>query len=94
MGFKLNINFIIRQDIKKIEVEKEYKFSKDKLCIIIDDIPIFLASKDWTALAEIQVTSQERKDGKTSGTFIVNHIYKGDEQKTLSNVFRRMDRWK
>jgi hypothetical protein len=94
MGFKLSINFIIRQDIKEeLSVGKEYKFSKDKPCIIVDDIPIFLAQKDWTALADIQVTSQERKGGKTSGTFVVKHIYKGDEQKTLTNIFRRMYGW-
>jgi hypothetical protein len=47
MGFKLNLNFIIRQDIdKELKVGKEYKFSKDGSSLIIDDIQIFLAKKD------------------------------------------------
>lgn len=93
MGFKLNINFILRQNIEDIESGKEYSFEK-KSCVITDDIPIWLCKKDWTALAEIQITSQKRKANKTSGTFVIKHIYGKAEQEALTNIFRRMYGWK
>lgn len=94
MGFKLNINNILRQDIsEKLEVGKEYSFEKGELTIIADDIQIWLTKKDWTVLADIQITSQERKDNKTVGTYEVKYIYEGEEQKTLTNIFRRMYGW-
>ena len=94
MGFKLNINNILRQDISEpLEVGKEYPFEKAVLTIIADDIQIWLTKKDWTVLADIQITSQTRKDGKTTGTFVVKHIYEGEEQKVLTTIFRRMYGW-
>jgi len=95
MGFKININTILRQEINdSLEVGKEYPFKKEELCLLTDDIQIWLTKKDWTALAEIKVTSQKREDGQTTGTFIVKHIYKGEEQSKLTTIFRRMYGWK
>jgi len=95
MGFKINVNNILRHEISEPLVEgKEYRFEKDELSLLADDIQIWLTKKDWTALAEIQVTSQERKDRKTTGTFVVKHIYEGDEQQALTAIFRRMYGWK
>ena len=69
MGFKLNVNNILRQDVEeKLEVSKEYKFEKAGLVIIADDIQIWLTKKDWTVLADIQITSQKRENNKTVGT--------------------------
>jgi hypothetical protein len=94
MGFKLNINNILRQDMEEqLEVGKEYPFEKSELTIIADDIQIWLTKKDWTVLADIQITSQTRSDGKTSGTYVVKHIYEEEEQKALTNIFRRMYGW-
>lgn len=94
MGFKINVNNIIRQDFEEeLVVGKEYAFEKSGLNIIADDIQIWLTKKDWTALAEIMVTSQTRKDGKTVGTFVVKYVYEGEEQKALTEVFRRMYGW-
>lgn len=94
MGFKLNINNILRQEMSEpLEVGKEYQFEKSELTIIADDIQIWLTKKDWTVLADIQITSQTRSNGKTSGTFVVKHIYEGEEQKTLTDIFRRMYGW-
>lgn len=94
MGFKLNINNILRQDtIDLLEVGKEYTFEKEGLVIIADDIQIWLTKKDWTVLADIQVTSQKRSQNKTTGTYIVKYLYEGDEQMQLTNIFRRMYGW-
>lgn len=94
MGFKLNINNILRQDIPEpLEVGKEYPFEKSELTIIADDIQIWLTKKDWTVLADIQITGQTRKGGKTSGTFVIKYLYEGNEQEALTNIFRRMYGW-
>ena len=94
MGFKLNINNILRQDIaEKLEVGREYQFEKGELTIIADDIQIWLTKKDWTVLADIQITSQERKANKTFGTYVVKYIYQDKEQEILTNIFRRMYWW-
>lgn len=95
MGFKLNINNILRYELKEeLKVGGEYQFEKDELCVLADDIQIWLTKKDWTAIADIQVIAQQRKDGKTTGSFIVKHIYQGQEQEQLTTVFRRMYGWK
>jgi hypothetical protein len=78
---------------EQLEVGKEYPFEKSELTIIADDIQIWLTKKDWTVLADIQITSQTRSDGKTSGTYVVKHIYEEEEQKALTNIFRRMYGW-
>lgn len=44
-------------------------------------------------IADIQITSQTRSNGKTSGTFVVKYIYKGEEQSVLTDIFRRMYGW-
>lgn len=90
MGFKINVNNILRYEIEPLKVGEEYPFKKDGLSLLADDIQIWLTKKDWTALAEIQVTSQQRKEGKTTGTFVVMHVYQQDEQQALTAVFRRM----
>lgn len=91
MGLSLKINTILRYEISEpLELDKEYSFEKDGLRLLADDMQIWLAANDWTVQADIVVTSQMRKDGKTSGTFIVKYIYSGDEQRVLSDVFRRM----
>lgn len=94
MSFQLNINNILRLDIvEKLKLGKEYPFEKEGLHVLADDIQIWLTTKDWTPLGEIQVTSQTRAKGKTTGTFIVKHVYGVDEQKMLGNIFRRMYGW-
>jgi len=94
MGFKINVNNILRYDVTEpLEVGMEYSFEKEGLSLLADDLQVWLAKQDWTALAEIQITSQQRKDGKTSGTFAVKHLYEGQEQQLLTDVFKRMYGW-
>jgi hypothetical protein len=94
MGIKININTILRYDAPEpLEEGKEYPFEKERLTLFADDIQTWLTRKDWTALAEIQVTSQQRRAGKTTGTFVVEHVYDGTEQQLLTGVFRRMYGW-
>lgn len=94
MGFTINANCILRYEISEpLEVGKEYSFEKDGLNLIADDIQIWLARKDWTALADIQITSQQRKDNKTTGTFIIKYLYQNEEQRVLTAIFRRMYGW-
>lgn len=94
MGFKINANVILRQDInEQLEVGKEYTFKKDSSNVLADDIEIWLAKNDWTALAEIQITSQTRTQNMTSGSFVVKYLYDSEEQETLTGIFRRMYGW-
>ncbi len=94
MGIQINVNTILRQDIPgPVEIGQEYPFEKDTLAFFADDIQIWLAQRDWTAVAEIQVTSQQRIDGKTVGTFVVEHVYDEADQALLTGVFRRMYGW-
>lgn len=93
MGIKLNINYILRQDMEEpLEKGKEYPFEKS-LSYLADDIKIWLTKKDWTPLAEIQITSQTRKKRKTTGTFRVEHVYSETEKKMLKKIFLRMYGW-
>lgn len=95
MGFKIDVNNILRYEMSEpLQEDKVYQFEKDELSLLADDIQIWLTKKDWTALAEIQVTNQQRKDGKTTGAFVVRHIYEGDERRKLTAIFRRMYGWK
>jgi len=94
MGFKLNINNILRSDdYGELEVGKEYDFEKGSLSLLADDIQIWLTKTDWTPLANIQVVSQTRAGDKTIGKFVVKYVYSGAEQKTLKEVFKRMYGW-
>jgi hypothetical protein len=94
MGFKINVNNILRYDVHDPLVKgKEYPFEKEGLCLLADDIQIWLIKKDWTAVAEITITSQTRKQGKTEGTFVVKYIYTSEESKHLTKIFRRMYGW-
>ena len=91
MGFKVEIHSILRSDeYSALKVGATYPFDKTGSRVFFDDIPIWLTRMDWTALAEIQVISQERISGKVSGEFRVLHIYEADEQKLLTGVFVRM----
>lgn len=95
MGFKLNINNILRSDdYGTLEIGKEYDFKKESLSLLADDIQIWLTKKDWTPLADIQVTSQTREGDQTVGKFVVKHVYESQEKTTLKEVFRRMYGWK
>lgn len=95
MGFKLNINNILRQDIKEpLKVGQILKFEKKGFAIIADDIQIWLTKKDWTVLADIQITSQKREDDKTTGMYEVKYVYEGEEQRVLTDIFIRMYGWR
>jgi hypothetical protein len=91
MGFKIEINSILRSDeFPVLKAGATYQFEKSGSRVFFDDIPIWLARMDWTALAEIQVISQKRVSGNVSGEFRVLHIYEADEQELLTGVFVRM----
>ena len=91
MGFKVEINSILRSDdFAVLKVGASYQFEKSGSRVFFDDIPIWLARMDWTALAEIQIISQQRVSGNVSGEFRVLHIYEADEQKLLTGIFVRM----
>ncbi len=67
MGFKVEFNSILRtDDFQNVEEGKEYSFEKEGNRIYFDNIQIWLIKNDWTALAEIQITSQTRKKIKLS----------------------------
>ena len=90
MGFKIEINSILRSDeFLVLKAGATYPFEKSGSRLFFDDIPIWLARTDWTALAEIQVLSQKRASGNVAGEFRVLHIYEADEQKLLTDIFVR-----
>src|SRR5262249_16463188 len=91
MGFHVEINSILRSDEPYLlERGREYPFRKEGSRIFFDDIPIWLARGDWTAVAEIRVIAQSRTPAAVEGPFRVRHVYGEDEQRALTQVFRRM----
>jgi hypothetical protein len=50
--------------------------------------------KDWTAVGEIKVTKQERKDNKVKGSYKVIYLYSPEESTVLTKIFKRMYGWK
>jgi uncharacterized protein (DUF952 family) len=91
MGFKLQVNSILRTDqTYELAVGAIFPFEKTGSRIFFDNIPIWLTDKDWTALADISIVSQTREKGQLTGTFRVDYLYHGDEQKFISNMFIRM----
>lgn len=51
---------------------------------------IWLTDVNLTALAEISIVSQSIKNNKLSGQYRINYLYKGEEQKTISQMLVRM----
>lgn len=91
MGFTVEFNSILRSDdYPTLQKGASYSFTKTGSRILFDNIPIWLTKNDWTALAEIRVTTQTRTPQQVSGQFVVQHIYDPSEQATLTAIFRRM----
>lgn len=91
MGFHVEINSILRSDDRfDLTVGGICEFQKKGSRVFFDDIPIWLTKSDWTALAEIRIVSQTRSHDGITGKFSVLHAYKGEEQKQLTKIFRRM----
>jgi uncharacterized protein (DUF952 family) len=91
MGFPIEIRSILRSDEPYLlERGRVHPFGEDGSRIFLDDIPIWLAKVDWTALAEIRVLTQSRTPARVEGTFRVLHVYEGEAQRALTTIFRRM----
>jgi uncharacterized protein (DUF952 family) len=91
MGFQVEINSILRSDEHgDLKVGETRTFRKSGSRVFFDDIPIWLTRSDWTALAEIQVVSQSRTKSEVKGEFQVLHLYSGEEQQQVTEMFRRM----
>ena len=67
-----------------------YSFEENCTQMFIENMPLWLTSNDWTALAEISIVSQSIDKKGIKGTFRVDYIYQGIEQQTLTNTFIRM----
>lgn len=94
MGFKVEFNSIVRIDVpERIEPGKEYEFENQGSRVYFDDIPIWLLKKDWTAVAEIQITHQERHEGNVKGRYKVLYMYSPQESDFLTRMFKRMYGW-
>ncbi len=91
MGFLIEINSILRTD-ETYELSRgaELRFRKQGSRVYFDDIPIWLCRNDWTALAEIRVTSQSRTPQEVVGSFRVLHVCTPHESEVLTVAFRRM----
>jgi uncharacterized protein (DUF952 family) len=91
MGFKIEINSILRSDeYEELTVGKNYPFEKKGSRVFFDSIPVWLTRKDWTALAEISIVSQTLENNTLKGTFRVDYIYAGQEQQSVTALFVRM----
>jgi uncharacterized protein (DUF952 family) len=91
MGFHVEVNNILRSDEPaSVQEQQSYEFRKTGSRIFFDDIPIWLTRMDWTAIAEIQITSQMRSSTEIHGTYRVLHAYQGEEQAALTAILRRM----
>lgn len=92
MGFRVEINSILRSDDEFPGLARgtEHPFRKTGSRVFFDDLPIWLTRSDWSAVAEIRVTSQTRTPGGVSGTFRVLRAYTDAERGPLTAVFRRM----
>jgi len=91
MGFKIEINSILRSDsYPELERGKVYSFEKQGSRVFFDSIPVWLTNTDWTARAEISILSQTLENQTLKGSFRVDYIYQGEEQQVLSNIFVRM----
>lgn len=95
MGFKVEFNSIVRIDVPdNILVGADYPFTNQGSRVYFDDIPIWLVKKDWTAVGEIQIIMQERKNGAIKGIYRVLYIYSEEESRHITAMFRRMYGWK
>ncbi len=91
MGFHIEINSILRSDeYSNLKLGETHSFRKSGSRIFFDDIPIWLTQTDWTALAEIQVVHQSRTTAEVKGEFQVLHVYSGEQQQYVTQMFRRM----
>jgi uncharacterized protein (DUF952 family) len=91
MGFKIEINSILRSDnYPELERGKVYSFEKEGSRVFFDSIPVWLTNTDWTARAEISIVSQTLENQTLKGDFRVDYIYQDEEQQALSNIFVRM----
>jgi hypothetical protein len=76
MGFQVEINSILRTDEPyQLAIGATYDFHKKGSRVFIDTIPIWLASNDWTALAEIKILEQSRTPAEVTGKFTVSYLY-------------------
>jgi len=91
MGFHVEINSILRSDdYGQLTPGEILAFKKNGSRVFFDDIPVWLTKSDWTALAEIHVRNQTRKEGGLTGEFEVMFVYSGDLQQQITDMFRRM----
>ena len=67
-----------------------YSFEENSTQLFTENMPLWLTSNDWTAMAEISIVSQSVDKKGIKGTFRVDYIYQGIEQQTLTNTFIRM----
>jgi uncharacterized protein (DUF952 family) len=91
MGFQVEINSILRTD-EPYQLVKggAYDFHKKGSRVFFDTIPIWLASNDWTALAEIKILAQSRTPAEVTGKFTVSYLYAPQEQAVITEMFRRL----
>lgn len=91
MGFKVEFNSIVRVDVPDgIKTGAEYSFENEGSRVYFDGIPIWLVKKDWTAIGEVQVTSQQRKNGNITGTYKVLYLYSKEESDFVTKMLKRM----
>jgi uncharacterized protein (DUF952 family) len=67
-----------------------YSFEENSTQMLTENMPLWLTSSDWTALAEISIVSQSIEQNGIKGAFRVDYIYQGIEQQTLTHTFIRM----
>lgn len=91
MGYEITINQVLRTDPPaKLEVGGVYEFNKAGSKLFVDSFKIWLIDRSWNAIAEITILSQQKTTTNITGRYRVEYIYQGDEQQTISKMFKRM----
>jgi len=90
MGFKTEINFVLKLDEfkEKLVEDKVYDFKKNELRIYPINIPIFLANKKWEILAAVSILETTAGSDQTCGKFKVVKVYEGQQKSTLTKTFQ------
>jgi hypothetical protein len=72
---------------EKLEIGKEYVFSKKGHRLYQINVPMDLRTKDWEFKARIIITNYTLGDDKTKGTFIPVKLFSDEENKIITKTF-------
>lgn len=88
MGFSVKFNWVLQINPPEIiETQTKYKFEKMGNRIFPTNTPIDLIDTDRNAIAKIKVINFQNENKVTRGEFKLLKIYRGEEQRILTNYW-------